>query len=201
VARPRSPHHATTMTSPEGQLLATRREEAAALLAINQRTRGLATGILTASLIIALTAGLVALASHKSAVLIPVPSVLLLLSALAFQQFAEVSVTGAARRLLEHAINSHLDGTGLLYETHLARIRKRQPLVGSVRVLQCVWAAGVLGMIGAGGIAAYEQPAAWPPVPYTVFTIASMLACGSSYRDMLRSGQTAASALKDANVL
>jgi hypothetical protein len=188
------------MSSREEELLVTRRQEAAALRELNQRTRREATAVLTASLLVVLVAALVAIVAHDAAVLIPAPALLLLLSALAFQLFAEVSVTGAARRALEGTVNRELGVDALIYESHVAGIRQRPPLVRSVRLLQTVWAAGVCGALVAGTIAAYEQPASWPAVLFTIFSLMSVLACAASYRDMLRAGHTAAAALADASL-
>jgi len=186
--------------STRSELLETRRQEAAALLRVNQSIRGAAVLTFIASVLVTAVAGIVAIVGHDSVVLLPAPSIVLLLCSLAFQQFAEVSVTGAARARLEVAINGELKATGLIYESHVAPIRQRRPLVTSVRALQCVWAAGVVVLLVAATIAAYEQHEAWVPVLYTAFTIAMVFSCVSSYRDMLRSGLTAASALDRAKV-
>lgn len=182
------------------ELLQTRRGEAAALLQVNQGIRAAAVLTLTAAVLLAAAAAIAATATDQSAVLVPVPAIVLLLCSLAFQQFAEVSVTGTARVRLESAINSQLAATALIYETHVAQIRQRRPLVGSVRILQCVWAAGIVILLAAATIAAYEQPEAWVPVLYTAFTLAALLACALSYRDMLRSGAVAATAFERAQV-
>jgi hypothetical protein len=188
------------MSSQEDQLIATRRQEAAALLDINQRTRRQATAVLVVGLLVALAASLVAITAHDDVVLVPVPAGLFLLSALAFELFAEVSVTGAARRTLEDWLNRELGADVLIYETHVSGIRQRSPLVRGVRLLQAVWAAGVAGALVAGTIAAYEQRPAWPSVVFTVFTAASLFACVASYRDMLRAGRTADAAFGDASL-
>ncbi len=188
------------MDSTRSELLETRRQEAAALLRVNQGVRAAAVLTLTGSILLAALAAVVAIADHDAVVLVPMPAIVLLFCSLAFQQFAEVSVTGAARAHLETAINGELEATGLMYESHVAPIRQRRPLVTSVRALQCVWAAGVVVLLVAATIAAYEQHEAWVPALYTAFTIATVFSCVASYRDMLRSGLTAASALDRAKV-
>jgi hypothetical protein len=185
-------------TPPE--LIATRRGEAAALLRVNEGFRAGAVLTLTVAMLLAAAAGMLAIAAGESAVLMPVPAIVLLLCSLAFQQFAEVSVTGAARARLESAINSQLTATALIYETHVAQVRQRRPLVDSVRILQCVWAAGIVILLVAATIAAYEQPEAWVPALYSAFTLATLIACAASYRDMLRSGTVAAAAFEHARL-
>jgi hypothetical protein len=191
----------TAVDSARSEILATRRQEAAALLEINQRVRVSAVRTLLASVLVAAGAGIAAIDSHNRSVLVPLPSIVLLLSSLAFQQFAEVSVLGAARSQLESAVNDELEAAGLVYESHVSGIRQRPPLVKSVRILQCVWAAGILILLVAATIAAYDQHAVWVPALYTAFTLATALSCAASYRDMLRSGPTAASALDRAKAL
>jgi hypothetical protein len=182
------------------RLLDARRDEAATLLAVNQRIRIAAVLTLVAGALLAAAAITLAIALQNSLVLMAAPPVLVLLCALAFQQFAEVSVIGVARAHLEAAVNEQLNGTALLYETVVAPVRQRRPLAASVRILQVVWGSGVLGVLIAGTVAACDQPEVWVAALYSAFTLASVLACGVSYRDMLRSGRIASSAVDLAKV-
>jgi hypothetical protein len=176
-------------------LVETRRAEALALLRINQRDRlvGLAL-IATAFASIAVSAVVgVALRSDDPA--IPLPGFVLILLSLAFQQYAEVSVLGAARRQIERALAAELGGYGLIYETALSGVRQHPPLVASVRLLQTVGALVVAAVIVVGAVAALDHHPAIVEVGFVAITAACLASAALSYRDMLRAGSVAERAL------
>lgn len=176
-------------------LAESRRREAFELLRINQRLRVSATWTLLVALLLATAGTLGAILAREAAVLLPLPAASALLCALGFQQFADVSVIGAARRRLEQLINSEAEEDALVYETTVAGVRQALPLVTSVRVLQASWAVVLLALLIAASRTAYSAGyPAWVPLAYTVLTVASLLALGASYRDMLRSGLVAETA-------
>jgi hypothetical protein len=173
------------------------RREAASLLAANQRVRASATQIAAGSLVLAAAGAIVAIACQSEAVLLPLPTVVLLLNSLSFQLFAEVTVLGQARCHLETLVNDALDADALIYETRVTGIRKRRPLVASVRTLQLTWAGTVAALTVYATIAAYGIGNAWVPVLYTTFTLGAAISCSLSYAAMLRSSGTAQAALED----
>jgi hypothetical protein len=184
-ASPAAPH----------QLLATRRAEAMALFEANQRGRSRASGVLALAFLTVVTAGTVGIAFGKLDLAIPVPTVLLLLSAELFQYYADVTVIGAARHRLEAAINAELAATGLIYESLVAEIRKRPPLVLSERILQCVGALVVASSIVIGAVVTYDGQPRWIELLYPACTGIALLVAALSYRAMIASGRVAAAAL------
>lgn len=180
------------MSQSPSPLIESRRAEAVELLRLNQRLRMSATWTMIAALVIAATGTIAAVLARDLAVLLPLPTVTTLLCALGFQQFADVSVVGAARRDLEQLLDSELGGLALLYESAVAGIRQRAPLVVSVRLLQAAWATSLLALLIAASDAAYSSGyEIWVVVAYSVLTAVALLAAGASYRDMLRSGRRA----------
>ncbi len=82
-------------------LLATRRAEAAQLFSANQAARARASNTLLIALLITIGATVTGIATGKAAVFIPIPPTVLVMLSSAFQQFADVTVLGMARRRLE----------------------------------------------------------------------------------------------------
>ena len=166
------------------------------LLRINQAARGAAGGVLVLVLIgsaIAVGAA-VAGAAALAAVLAPV---LLLILAFSFQTYGEVSVTGAARAVLERRVAELLGGVyPLVYEYAVADIRKRPPLVFSVRALQLatVMAVVVVVGVGVGGVLGHD----WSIVlGYFAAVLVAGTVAGLSYRAMLASGTVARARLEE----
>jgi hypothetical protein len=178
-----------------GELLATRRAEAIALFEANQRGRSRASALLALGFLTILVAGTVGIASHASDLAIPVPTVLLLLAAELFQYYADVTVIGTARHRLESAINAELGAASLIYESLVADIRKRPPLVLSERVLQAAGAMVVLASIVVGAVVAYDGMPTWVEVAYPACTVTALAVAVLSYRAMLASVAVAAATL------
>src|SRR4051812_10941301 len=105
-----------------------RAEEAAALFDVNQRRRGHAEATLVLVAVLGLIVTSASIALHHPAVFLPFPPIALLLASLAFQQYADVTVIGVARRQVERSINTAAGGPALVYETRIAHIRKIRPL-------------------------------------------------------------------------
>lgn len=177
------------------ELLRTRRAEAIALLETNQRGRSRASGVLALAFLTILIAGTIGIAWNKPDLAIPVPTVLLLLVAELFQCYADVTVVGKARRRLEVAINNELGAAGVIYESLVADIRKRPPLVFSERVLQGAGALVVVASIVVGAVIAYDERPTWLEVLYPVSTGFALVVALLSYRAMLASGAVATAAL------
>ena len=177
------------------ELVRARCAEAAALQRTNQTGRARASNLLVLSWLVIVTGVLVAVATGTAEVMIAVAPATLLITAAAFQQFADVTVTGAARRRLEALVNDDLGGHALVYETFVAGVRKRPPLVGSVRLLQVVSGAAELAAIVASTVIAFGEPDLWVAGTYSAITAAAGAAAVMSYRDMLRSSEVADRAL------
>lgn len=178
------------MMTDRDDLLAARRSEAVALLEANQTGRARASAVLLLGAALVFGDVLAAVALRRSTVVIPAGPALLLVLSIAFQQFADVSVLGATRKHLEQLVNRELGEPALVYELCVADIRKRAPLVISVRVLQIVYALGALGAVVAALVFAFGQ-SAWLGAVLCLATATTGVSAGLSYRDMLRAGQVA----------
>lgn len=178
----------------ERQLLESYRAEALALFQVNQAGRVAAdrglTLILTASAI-AIGAGINAKTDLVAAALAPV--VLVLLS-YTFQQYADVTVNGAARAILERKI-AHDSFTGtypLIYEHAVAGVRQRKPLVRSVRLLQVTSGIAVAGVVAVGfAVTFHGHHSSLIQVGYCLGIALGLATAGSSAKAMLDSGQVA----------
>jgi hypothetical protein len=177
------------------EILATRRAEAIALLEANQRGRTRGSLALASGLLVIVVAGTVGIACDTPALAIPVPTVLLLLMSELFQYYADVTVLGAARRRLEELVNAELAAPCLIYESFVADIRKRPPLVRSERVLQTAAPVTVLGSIVVATLVTYTGQPGWVEILFPVATLAGIVTATLSYRAMRQSGPVAAAAL------
>lgn len=178
----------------DDQLLAARQAEAMALFAANQRARlaGWILTVLTVLLVVAAVLG--AVIADRDEVLLVVAPATLVLQALSFQLYGDVTVIGAARAALEEAVNEALGAPALVYESYVAPIRKRSPLVASVRMLQAVVAGLALAAVVAGVVVAFDQEAA-TAVTFLAATLVTAIAAALSYRDMMRSWSVASADL------
>ena len=187
------PHSTLTshMTTPTTDLTSSLAEEAAALLAINQRRRGHAEATFVLVAIASLAVIATSIAVGRPAVFLPLPPIALLLMSLAFQQYADVTVIGVARRKVERSVNAAVGGEALVYETQIADVRKRLPLVRGVRLLQLVaWVGVVVGVVVGAVIASNEEW--WAVVVYAIATLAASASCLVSLRDMRQAEAVAA---------
>jgi hypothetical protein len=177
------------------ELIATLRAEALALLDANQRGRAAAQRTLLAAFALVVAAVLVGIAARTDDIAILLaPAVLLLLSS-ALQQYSDVTVLGAARAALETRIEQLVGERALLYESAVAPIRKRAPLVGSVRVMQGLVAAAVAAVVGTGAVVAFQDQPLVVELGFCVFTASGLLSLTLSYRAMSRSWDVASAAL------
>jgi hypothetical protein len=172
------------------QLVETYRAEALALFTVNQAGRAAAERVAALALTLVGVAVGIALNADTDVVLIPLSPLCLLLVSYMFQQYGEVTVTGAARSVLEDRLAALLSARALIYEHAVAPVRQRPPLVGSVRVLQTLTSLVIVGVVAWAAVVAAGQR--W----YVTagFAVATALTLGSallSYRDMLRSGREA----------
>ncbi|HWT93973.1 MAG TPA: hypothetical protein VN238_13300 [Solirubrobacteraceae bacterium] len=184
------------VTDRSAELNAARLAEAQSLLEINQRRRAHAetTSLLTA--ITSLVLCTAAICTDESRLILLVAPVALLLTSFAFQQYADVTVLGAARARLEGLVNDALRGRALIYECHVAGIRKRPPLVSSVALLQLVVRGSVVAGVAAGTWVALGQPG-WVAAAYAAATLVTAASCAFSYRDMRRAWVVASTDLRD----
>jgi hypothetical protein len=134
--------------------------------------------------------------SHSDAVAIALPPFILLLFSYMFQQYADVSVLGAARQALEEQLTDTLGGPTLIYETAVAGIRQRPPLVRSVRVLQALVTMLLVATIVVGTVIAFQNRHWYVTAGYVVFTTAGAVAAAMAFVDMLRSFQIAREELR-----
>lgn len=180
------------------ELLETYRAEAIALLTINQRAR-LAALWLTVAIftLIALTV-VVGIVAQTDDVVIPLPAAVLVVTSCLFQQYADLTVIGAARALLERRIGTALGEYGLIYESAVAPIRKRAPLVVGVRLMQATSALIIAAAIGVGAVVAFDDQPVRVELGFAVLTGAALASAVLSYRDMLRSGPVASRELEAA---
>lgn len=168
-----------------------RLDEAATLLVMNQRAR--LTGlILVLTCIATIAVGtFAAIALHDANVLLPCPSFALLAASFAAQQYAEVSVLGAARAHLEARIALDLEGV-LIYESRVSPLRQHPPLVAGVRLLQATTAVVIAAAIITGVIVAFDGRPWAVPAGYSLTTAVCLASAVMSYRDMLLAPRVAA---------
>lgn len=180
---------------PQDPLVQARLQEARSLFELNQRRRGRAEGTLLMATVVSVAAAVVALAARRPEVLLPLPPTVLALAALAFQQYADVTVLGAARQSLEDELLRRLGAEALVYERHVARVRKETRLSLSVRAVQSLGWATALGAAALGAALAVGQPT-WVVVTYVLALAAAGAVCALSYWSMLQAGDEARRAFR-----
>jgi hypothetical protein len=191
-----SPAQATTLsTLVSEQLIESYRAEAIALLAANQAARAAAQRLGIAIVVVAGSVIAAGVLAGDATVVVVLPTVVLLLSAVMFQQYPDVTVLGVARETIELRL-ADMGAGGLVYEAMVAGIRKRPPLVRSVRALQAVLGTTAAGIVIAGAVIAFGGGHPWTmPAGFVVTTVPALVVAVAAYRDMLRSGEVARQAL------
>jgi hypothetical protein len=179
------------------QLTEIRAAEAVALFQANQSGRNAIERVVGLFLSVGAIAGTTAAATNSADAVLPLPAFFLLLLSYMFQQYTDITVLGRARLLLEDLVNDSLGERALIYETTVAKIRQRRPLVLSVRVLQTMLGAVTAGAVVAGFVVALRSDSAWIERGYIVVTA---LACASfvfSYRHMYMAERVTEATLKE----
>jgi hypothetical protein len=175
----------------EKQLIETRRAEAIALFQAGQAQRAAADRVIAlffTAVGIAVAAGVNA---HNEVTAIVLAPLVVLFLSYAFQQYADVSVLGAAREALERDLSLDLAGRGLIYETEVAPIRKRRPLLVSMRVMQGASALLILAVVAVAAVVAFRDRPWYVEAGFVAGTVVALVSAVLSYRDMLRSGHIA----------
>jgi disulfide bond formation protein DsbB len=179
------------------QRIETYRAEAMVLFEANQAGRA---GAVRAAILIltVLGAGVGAgINAHSSAVALALPPLTLMLLSYMFQQYADVSVTGAARDILERLIREELGTPALLYEFAVAPARRDSRLERSQRALDAALVLVVLALIGTGLAIAIEGQRWYVEVGFALSTAVSFASALMSYRDMRRAGEIARDNIED----
>ncbi|HET9593330.1 MAG TPA: hypothetical protein VFP17_10475, partial [Solirubrobacterales bacterium] len=158
----------------------TRREEAIAFFHVNQTGRNAVERVVALFFSVAAIAGSVGVAAGTPDVLLPLPALLFLLLSYMFQQYADLTVLGCARRRLEDLVNSELEAKGLVYETAVAQIRQVNPLVRSVRLLQGLLGLVVLAALIVATVVAVREHDSLILVGYSCGTLLAILSFGYS---------------------
>ena len=192
------PGYSRSMDDREKELLATYRAEAAGLFQVNQAERGAAERVVAlvfTVVAVTITAGIGAEAEQ---VVLPLPTLVLLLITYMFHQYTDLTVLGMARRELEVRVNDILGKPALLYETVIADIRKRPPLVTSVRMLQ--WLSGLLvvAIVVVGTVIAFDGEPWYVEWGYACATGGSLVTALVAYAGMLRSQDIASNEIRNA---
>src|SRR4029077_7956434 len=143
------------------QLNEIRAAEAVALFQANQAGRNAIERVVGLFLSVGAIAGTTAAATSSADAVLPLPAFFLLLLSYMFQQYTDITVLGRARLLLEDLVNDSLDERALIYETAVAKIRQRRPLVLRVRVLQGMLGAVTAAAMVAGFVVAARSDSAW----------------------------------------
>jgi hypothetical protein len=173
------------------ELMQTRREEAIAFFQVNQAGRNAAERVVALFFTVAAIAGSVGVAAHNPNAILPLPALLLLLVSYMFQQYADLTVIGAARRRLEDLVNDEIDGDGLIYESTVARIRKVPPLSRSMRFFQGLTLVIILVATASGAVVAIHDHNTLILIGFVIATCLAALSCVYSYVHMLKSGDAA----------
>jgi hypothetical protein len=164
----------------ERELIQSLRAEALALFSVNQAGRQAAERVLV--IIIAVSAILVGAmirGGHNDAGMVMPPLLFLLLSYM-FQQYIEVTVTGAAREHLERKLAGLLRDRGLIYECAVAPIRKTAPLKRSFRLLQVLVGIVVGGVVIACTLIAFDGQPWYVTAGYGIATLTAAISAGWS---------------------
>jgi hypothetical protein len=172
--------------SAELELLQTRREEAIAFFHVNQTGRNAVERVVALFFSVAAIAGSVGVAAGTPDVLLPLPALLFLLLSYMFQQYSDLTVLGGARRRLEDLVNDQLGEKGLVYETAIAQIRQVPPLANSIRLLQGLLGAVVIGATAVATVIAFQDHSALIRVAFLLGTAVAIASALYSYVHMLR---------------
>lgn len=186
------------MDDAQTQLLETYRAEALSIFAVNQAGRAAAERVGASLLTVVGITAAVGINARTDVVLLPLAPISLLLLSYMFQQYGEVSVTGAARQVLEERVQQLTGSPALIYELAVAPVRKRRPLVGSVRLLQMLSVAVLASVVATGAVVAFNDRRWYETAGFVVGTLVAAASAFLSYRDMLRSGEVASRQIREA---
>ncbi len=181
----------------EFELIQARREEAIAFFHVNQTGRNAVERVVALFFSVAAIAGSVGVAAGTPDVLLPLPALLFLLLSYMFQQYSDLTVLGTARRRLEDLVNDQLGAKGLVYETAVAQIRQVEPLARSVRLLQGLLGAVVIGATAVATVIAFQDHSTLVRVGYLAGTVMSIASAGYSYLHMLQTPKITAEKLAE----
>jgi hypothetical protein len=172
------------------------RAEALALFQANQTGRLAAERAAQLLVTVSGVAVAAAINAKNEDVLLVLPPVVLLLISYMCQQYADVSVLGAARAAIETRLKMELGDHTLIYETLVAGIRQRPPLVRSVRIFQTTIGAVAAGVVVTGLVVALQLRSTLVVLAYIALILATAVSALMSYRDMLQSGDIAAQVIR-----
>jgi hypothetical protein len=181
----------------EAERVQTRRDEAIAFFHVNQTGRSAIERVVALFFSVAAIAASVGVAAGTPDVLLPLPALLFLLLSYMFQQYSDLTVLGGARRRLEDLVNDQLGVKALVYETAVAQIRQVEPLVRSIRFLQGLLAAVVLGAMAVATVVAFRDHSALIRIAYVSGTILAIASALYSYVHVLRTPTIAAKKLAE----
>jgi hypothetical protein len=172
--------------SAEIEQVQTRRDEAIAFFHVNQTGRNAVERVVALFFSVAAIAGSVGVAAGTPDVLLPLPALLFLLLSYMFQQHADLTVLGGARRCLEDLVNDQLKAKALIYETVVAQIRQVKPLSNSVRLLQGLLGSVVIGATVVATVVAFRDHSTLIRVAFVLGTALAIASAIYSYLHMLR---------------
>lgn len=175
----------------------TRRDEAIAFFQVNQTGRNAVERVVALFFSVAAIAGSVGVAAGTPDVLLPLPALLFLLLSYMFQQYADLTVLGCARRRLEDFVNADLEAKALIYETAVAQIRQVNPLVRSVRFLQALLGVIVIGALAVATVVAFQDHSTLIRVGFVGGTLLAVLSAAYSYVHMLNTPRIAGEKLAE----
>jgi hypothetical protein len=162
-----------------------------AFFQVNQAGRNAAERVMALFLTVVAIAGSIGVATKTADVVLPLPPLLLLLLSYMFQQYADLTVIGTARRRLEDLINHEIGADGLIYESTVAPIRKMPPLSRSMRTFQNLIFAIVLGATIFGCFTAIRDHDLLLTLGFGVATFLAAASCLYSFIQMKQSGDAA----------
>jgi hypothetical protein len=178
------------------QLNEIRTSEAVALFQANQAGRNAIERVVGLFLSVGAIAGTTAAATHSADAVLPLPAFFLLLLSYMFQQYADITVLGRARLLLEDLVNDNLGGRALIYETSVAKIRQRSPLKRSVRLLQAMLVLVTTAAVVAGFVIALGSDDDWIKIGYIGATLLTFASFSFSFFHMHRAESVTEATLK-----
>jgi hypothetical protein len=172
-------------------LLESYRVEAGSLFSANQDARRAAER--TAFFVLTLVGAIVTagITSHSSLVALALSPLVLMLMSYMCQQFVDVTVLGAARRVLERRIAEIVGRPVLIYELAVAPVRRERPFGAGVRIMNVATGLVVVGAVAAGIVVAAEGQRWYWEVAFVSTTLISGVSFLASFWDMHRAANDA----------
>lgn len=180
------------MSAADEALLETYRSEATALLSANQESRRGAEQTAFFVLTVIGAAAAAGISANSSVVALALAPLTLMLTSFMCQQYVDVTMLGAARKILEKRVAEKLGKPAMFYELAVSPARHGRPFKASALILNLTTGLVVLGAVMAGVVVAADGQRWYWEVIFSFSTAISLASLVLSFRDMLRAESHAA---------